>query len=216
VHTNLEEIIESWRASIPDALARLDIPGLAVGVCDRNGILWSAGFGSTEQLGGTPITSHTRFSVQSTSKLITAGVVLTTVGRGLVDLDEPIIRYLPDFRVNSSFDDDPARLITLRHLLSHTAGFTHEAPVGSNYDLGTDDFDEHCRSIYDTWLRFPVGHHFEYSNLGIDLAAFAVQHACGRPFARIVAEAYLAPIGASRATFDPAVIVDDASTTSCG
>ena len=42
-------------------------------------------------------------------------------------------------------------------LLSHTAGFTHEAPVGNNNDLDPSEFDAHARSISDTWLRFPVG-----------------------------------------------------------
>ena len=209
---SLDEIIQSWQSSIPDAMECVDVTGLAIGVCDRDGPVWSAGFGSTARVDGSPVTPTTRFSVQSTSKLITAGVVLTAVGRGLVDLDEPIARYLPDFRINSSFEDDPASSLTLRHLLSHTGGFTHEAPVGSNYVLGTGDFEDHCRSIYDTWLRFPVGQHFEYSNLGIDLAALAVQQVCGESLARQANDVVLAPIGATGATFDPSVIVDDSNS----
>ena len=72
--------------------------------------------------------------------------------------------------------------MTLRHLLSHTAGFTHEAPVGNNLVVGRASFAAHCRSISDTWLRFPVGHHYEYSNLGIDLAAFVIERVSGLPF----------------------------------
>ena len=68
-------------------------------------------------------------------------------------------------------------------LLSHTAGFTHEAPVGNSNELDPGTFDEHVRSISDTWLRFPVGSGFAYSNLGIDLAGYILERVEGRPFA---------------------------------
>jgi hypothetical protein len=65
--------------------------------------------------------------------------------------------YLPEFTVHSAFEEHPERKITLRMLLSHTAGFTYEAPVGNNNELEPGTFDAHVRSIADTRLRFPVG-----------------------------------------------------------
>jgi CubicO group peptidase (beta-lactamase class C family) len=74
------------------------------------------------------------FSVQSVSKNFTAAAVLLAVLEGLLDLDRPISEYLPSFTVNSRFEEHPEKKMTLRLLLSHRAGFTHEAPVGNNYD----------------------------------------------------------------------------------
>jgi CubicO group peptidase (beta-lactamase class C family) len=128
--------------------------------------------------------------------------VLLAVQDGLVDLDAPITRYLPGFTVRSLHEPDPAGRLTLRHLLGHTAGFTHEAPEGSNYRIGSASFARHCASIGDTWLRFPVGHHFDYSNLGIDLAAEVVAAVSGQPFATHLHDRLLAPIGAETATFE--------------
>lgn len=209
VSPNVEQLIAAWTETIPESMRRLDVPGLAIGLCDADGPLWSAGFGATARGGDVAVTPATRFSVQSTSKLVAATTVMLAVRDGLVDLDVPICRYLPEFTVHSVFDERPQALITMRHLLSHTAGFTHEAPVGSNYDLGTGDFDEHCRSIASTWLRFPVGHHFEYSNLGIDLAAYVLQRVSGVPFAEYARLGLLDPLGLSRSTFDPSIILAD-------
>ncbi len=196
---------------IPSLLDEHQPSGLAVGICDRASVLWAAGFGTTRAGGGEPVTAATMFSVQSCSKMYTATAVLLAVQQGLVELDVPITDYLPEFRVNSSFEGHPECLITLRHLLSHTAGFTHEAPVGSNYLVGGESFQAHCESICDTWLRFPVGHHFEYSNLGVDLAGFILQRRSGQPFHEFVRRVLLAPLGLQQTTFNPREIKRDPS-----
>ncbi|HWD81247.1 MAG TPA: serine hydrolase domain-containing protein [Kribbella sp.] len=201
--------IAELQQRVPELLAEHRLPGMAVGICDASSVLWADGFGLT-RAGGLPITTDTIFSVQSCSKMYTAMAVLRGVEDGLVELDEPIPRYLPDFRVHSSFEDRPERLITLRHLLGHTAGFTHEAPVGSNYLVGSESFQAHCESISDTWLRFPVGQRYEYSNLGIDLAGYILQRRSGLPFHEFVRRQVLEPLGLSRTTFDARVIRRDA------
>ncbi|MGW5359242.1 serine hydrolase domain-containing protein [Actinopolymorpha pittospori] len=197
---------DALSAEIPELLDTHAVPGMAVGVCTPTQVLWSAGFGTTNARGRTPVGTTTMFSVQSVSKTYTATAVMIAVKQGRVALDEPITTYLPTFTVRSRFEDHPERKMTLRHLLSHTAGFTHEAPVGSNYVDGGESFDEHCASISDTWLRFPVGHHYEYSNLGIDLAGAILQQVYDVPFHEFVRRELLAPLGLTRTTFDQEAI----------
>ena len=156
-------------------MAEQNVPGLAVALVDGDQVLWTQGFGHLDGDGSAPVTADTIFSVQSMSKLFTATAVMEAVGKGLVDLDVPITTYLPDFTVHSAFEEHPERKITLRMLLSHTAGFTMEASVGNNDSVDPGNFDAHCRSISDTWLRFPVGTGFAYSNLGIDLAGYILE-----------------------------------------
>lgn len=201
--------IAELQQRLPGLLTEHRLPGMAVGICDASSVLWADGFGVT-RAGGLPVTTDTMFSVQSCSKMYTATAVLLAVQDELVELDEPILRYLPTFRVNSSFEEHPERRITLRHLLSHTAGFTHEAPVGSNYLVGSASFTAHCENISETWLRFPVGERFEYSNLGIDLAGYILQRRSGLPFHEFVRRRLLEPLGLSRTTSDYRVIRRDA------
>ena len=178
------------------------MPGVAVAVVDDKEILWQGVFGHTSRTGEKPVTPRTLFSIQSMSKSFTALAVLMAVQEGLLDLDRPITDYLPDFTVHSRFEVNPERKMTLRHLLSHRAGFTHEAPVGGNFDSRPHTFAEHILSIPDTWLRYPVGCRYSYSNLGIDVAGWILEKKSGMPFAKYVQEKVLLPLGMNDSTLD--------------
>ena len=199
-------VIARYRERIPELMAEQGIPGLAVALVDKDRTLWVEGFGHIDGRGSAPVTADTIFSVQSMSKLFTATAVMQAVAAGRLDLDAPITTYLPEFTVHSAFEEHPERKITLRMLLSHTAGFTHEAPVGNNNELDPGDFDAHVRSISDTWLRFPVGSGYAYSNLGIDLAGYILERVEGKPFAEVMRDSLLEPLGMDHSTFDRAVI----------
>jgi CubicO group peptidase (beta-lactamase class C family) len=199
-------IISEFRASIPKLMRAQRIPGVALAVVDNREMLWLASFGFTDDDRRIPITPDTLFSVQSMSKNFTAAAVLVAVQDGLLDLDKPIAEYLPGFIVNSRFEEHPERKMTLRLLLSHRAGFTHEAPVGSNYDFDSTSFPQHIASISRTWLRFPVGQRFSYSNLGIDLAGEILRLRSGVPFQQYLKQKLLDPIGMTASTFDKETI----------
>jgi CubicO group peptidase (beta-lactamase class C family) len=201
-------VVARYRALIPQLMAEQDVPGLAVAVADRDRVLWTEGFGDRDDE-GNPVTPQTIFGVESMSKLFTATAVMQAVEAGRLDLDEPVTTYLPGFTVRSAFEAHPERRITLRMLLSHTAGLTQEAPVGNSNELDPGSFDEHVRSIADTWLRFPVGTGFAYSNLGVDLAGLVLERVGGAPFPALVDATLLAPLGMDRSTFDRAAIRAD-------
>jgi CubicO group peptidase (beta-lactamase class C family) len=195
-------VITKYQQRIPELMAEQNIPGLAVALVDGDQVAWTQGFGHVDGDGSAPVTTDTIFSVQSMSKAFTATAVMRAVQAGKLDLDRPITAYLPDFTVHSAFEEHPERKITLRMLLSHTAGFTHEAPIGNNNDLGSGSFDAHVASISDTWLRFPVGTGYAYSNLGIDLAGYILEKTYGEPFAAVMRDQLLKPLGMNGSTFD--------------
>ncbi len=180
--------------------------GAAIAVVDDKEIIWEKTFGCVDGDGSRPVDANTIFSIQSMSKSFTALAVLMAVQDGLVDLDTPIEEYLPDFRVNSLYDEHPEELITLRLLLTHRAGFTFDAPFGSNYD-DRYDFTKHIESISDTWLRYPIGYRLSYSNVGIDLAGYILQKRSGMPFERYVKEKVLNSIGMNDSSLDMTWIV---------
>lgn len=200
--SSTQSVIDKYRTLIPAEMHKQNIPGMAVAVVDDGQVVWSQGFGFTDWDGKTPVTADTPFSIQSMSKSFTALAVLLAAQDGLVDLDTPLSRYLPDFHLNSIFEERPEDKITLRHLLSHTAGFTHDAPVGNNNDLDPGTWQQHIASIAGTWLLFPVGARYGYSNNGVDLAGYIVETRAGMPFQQYVKTRLLDPLGMTRSTFD--------------
>jgi CubicO group peptidase (beta-lactamase class C family) len=203
-----ESVVEKYRTLIPQEMRKQHIPGMAIAIVDDNQVVWSEGFGYTDWDCKTPVTADTPFSIQSMTKSFTAAEVMLAVQEGLVDLDTPVSEYLPDFHINSIFEDRPEDKITLRQLLSHTAGLTFDAPVGNNNDVDAGTWQEHIDSISNTWLLSPVGTRYHYSNNGIDLAAHIVEVQAGVPFPQYLATRLLEPLGMTHSTLDINAIRD--------
>ncbi|MCL2170171.1 MAG: beta-lactamase family protein, partial [Defluviitaleaceae bacterium] len=105
----------------------LDIAGLAFAFVDVNeGFVWTQSFGYADVASRTPVTEDTIFNIASTAKMFTAVAVMQLVEGGYLDLDTPVVYYLPEFRnlphpIFGGNSDD----ITVRMLLTHTSGI-HE------------------------------------------------------------------------------------------
>jgi CubicO group peptidase (beta-lactamase class C family) len=176
------------------------VQGLAFAVFTKNEILFSECLGNSTY--GFKIDDKTISSIQSISKNITALAIMTAVQDRILDLDSPITIYLPSFTINSCFEDHPEKKITLRMLLSHTAGFTHEAPIGNNYDYSPCDTKDHINSLSKTWLKFPVGTNYSYSNLGYDLASAIIAQKTGASFSDYLKSRIFQPLSMTNTTAD--------------
>ncbi|NHJ47502.1 MAG: beta-lactamase family protein [Asgard group archaeon] len=169
------EIIEELRKEIKNILINDNIPGLAISIVDNKETLWLECFGYSDPKSKTKVTPDTIFSIQSIGKTFTAIGFMRAVSKGMISLDDKLINYYPDFTVNSRYGDPEIEKITFRHLLAHYAGFTHRTKIGGEYDQSTPTFEEYNRSISDTWLKYPVGDRYLYSNLGMSLVAYALE-----------------------------------------
>ncbi len=204
-------IIQGRRTAAPDLMRKEGLAGLAVAAIVSGDLVWAEGFGTIDGVSRRPVTASTPFSLQSVSKIYTAVAVVNAKARGLLDLDEPITTYLPEFTVNSRYEERPETQMTLRLLLSHRGGLTHEAPIGNNFDGNAQSLPAHFASITDTWLKAPVGERHIYSNLGVDLAGQVLAEVYQAPFQEVLATQLLGPAGLNQTTADPAQIerIDD-------
>ncbi len=203
-------LIQESRQKISSVLGReLYLPGIAVALVSRDGILWAEGFGYRDRSRTTAVDTNTIFGVLSVSKSITVTGIMIAVQEGLLDLDVPITKYIPDLTVQTRFGGDPFTGITLRHLISMTSGLTHDAPLGNNSDAFSPSYDAHIRSFAQTWMRFRTGERMEYSGLGTELAARCLENVVHIPFTEYIQERLFVPLGMKRSTYDVRVIQRD-------
>ncbi|MCD4672497.1 MAG: beta-lactamase family protein [Anaerolineaceae bacterium] len=114
-----EQIISDLEEYIPTRMQQSDIPGLTIALLQDHTIIWTEGFGVSNQLTGQPMQADAVFEVASLSKVMAAYTALQMTGDGQLSLEEPVYPYLPQsWMPGTRFDSS----VTLHHLLTHTAG----------------------------------------------------------------------------------------------
>ena len=176
------------------------IPGATVSVVKDGEVLFAKGYGEADVKAGKPVVAEeTLFRIASTSKLFTATAAMQLVEEGRLDLDEDVNVYLDDVEIPDTY---PGRPVTLRHLLTHTAGFEQVITgSGARDATGVEPLGEYLSNNVPGRVR-PPGEATAYSNYGMSLAGLVVEEVSGVPFARYVEENVTAPLGMDSTTFD--------------
>ena len=182
---------------VPMQLEREDIAGAVVLVVKDGAIFFAKGYGYSDVDKRTPVTvDATLFRPGSISKLFTWTAVMQLVERGKLDLDRDVNEYL-DFKIPEKF----GKPITLRHLMTHTAGFEEQIKDLINEEgAPMATLRQHLVSHMPQRI-FPPGTTPAYSNYGASLAGYIVERVSGRSFNDYVAENIFQPLGMSRSTF---------------
>ena len=175
-----------------------DIPGATVSVVKDGEVLFAKGYGRANVEKKVPVVAdETLFRIASISKLFTATAVMQLVEEGKLDLDEDVNAYLDDVEVPNTY---PGRPVTLRHLLTHTAGFEeHFTGSGARNAADVEPLGEYVATQMPARVR-PPGEVTAYSNYGMSLAGYIVQDVSGMPYERYVEENILAPLGMESTT----------------
>jgi CubicO group peptidase (beta-lactamase class C family) len=172
------------------------IPGVAIGIVQGDHIVHLAGFGQADPA-GRPMTAQTPMIAASITKSFTALAVMQLVEAGKVDLDEPIQRYIPWFRVA---DEEASARITVRHLLNQTSGLpTAAANVGMvGGDMGEQALEHGVRALARVALSAPVGSTYQYSNFNYETLGMLVQVVSGDSYEQYLQQHVLNPLDMRR------------------
>jgi CubicO group peptidase (beta-lactamase class C family) len=188
-------VLSRLESTVTEAMARWSVPGIAIGLLHQGQVEMSGyGIASVETV--QPVVPETLFQIGSISKVFTTALVMTLVDEGRLELDEPVITYLPDLTLA-----DPAARegVTLRHLLTHTGGF-----VGDRFDdhgPGDDALARAIAALGTLRQQTPLGETWTYCNAGFDIAGRCVEVVLGLPFETAMRERVFLPLGLERATY---------------
>ncbi|MBN9086491.1 MAG: beta-lactamase family protein [Reyranella sp.] len=183
------------------AFARQEsIPGLVAGVVQGRRLAHVTTFGRADIEAARPVTPDTAFRIASMTKSTTALGVLALRDQSRLALDAPLSDYVPQFAAVAPATRDSAP-VTVRHLLTHTAGFVTDDPWGDRVLGMTPAALDRLIATGRLFAR-PPGLAFEYSNLGYALLGRVLTNVSGRPYQAFLRETILEPLGMTRTTFD--------------
>lgn len=191
---------------IPKLIDEHRVPGLAVAVIESERLILKRGYGYADVKNKIPATSETGFNIGSVSKLFTAWGIMTLVEAGKLHLDKPAEQYLTRWQIpDSEFD---VTKVTVRNLLSHTAGFSvHGYPgfppdaqlpsleASLNGQNGSIRADEPVELIYEPDTDF------KYSGGGYTILQLLIEEVTGLSFEEYMRQAVFAPLFMENTSF---------------
>ncbi len=177
---------------VQDEMAAQRIPGLALGIVENDRITYLRGFGKADD-SGRPVTPKTPFIIGSLAKSFTALAIMQLVEAGKIELDAPVQRYLPWFRVA---DEAASTEITVRHLLNQTSGLSTKTgrTFQGNGDIGDAALEKTVRKLRSVELTAPVGETHQYSTVNYSVLGLIVQTVVGRSYESYVQTEILDPL----------------------
>ena len=168
-------------------------PSLAFGLVVDGELLYSGNYGFTEIASSTKASSKSMFRIASMSKSVTAMGILALRKEGKLKLDDPAYLYIPELKSMPSLTAD-APAVTIRHLLTHMAGFPEDNPWG---DRQLDTNDDDLMALIKKGISFSnvPGVAYEYSNLGFALLGRIITNISGKPYQQYINETIFKPLG---------------------
>ncbi len=194
-------------AGYRDALKKSGIAGSALLVVRDGRIIGHESVGLQDSAAGEPVTADTIFHWASITKTFTGIAIMQLRDRGLLSLDDPVVKYVPELRVvHDPFGDVSA--ITIRHLMSHSAGFRASTwPWGGDqpwHPFEPTKWEQLVAMLPYTEVQFAPGTKYSYSNPGVIFLGRIIEQLSGDDYEVYVTKNILMPLGMHATFFDRA------------
>ncbi len=191
-------LLDEW---IRAQLEYSGLPGLVIGIVHDQEVVWQQAYGHASLDPEAPMTEDSIFRIASHSKLFTAIAVMRLRDSGALRLDDEITRHLPWFDIENRHAE--ARPVTLRHLLTHTAGLPRESIHPAWTDFEFPEPEAVRNTVSDQETTYATETKWKYSNLGFTLAGMAAEAAGGASFEELVNSGILEPLGMDSTSVGP-------------
>lgn len=191
--------------TLVDRMKELNVPGVSIAVLHNGKIEWARGFG-VRAIGGQPVDAETMFQAGSISKPVAAMTALRLVQQGKLSLDADVNTYLTSWKLPAA-PVTAGKPVTLRELLTHTAGITvHGFPGYASTDTVPTLVEvlngEKPANTPAIRSEAAPGARWQYSGGGYTIMQQAVIDVTKEPFANVLHDTVLAPIGMTRSTYE--------------
>ena len=188
---------EQLEPVINQVMQQARIPGFAIAVVEDQRVVYAAGFGVRKLGEKDPVTARSLFHMASVTKTFVATSIMQLWEQGKIDLDAPVVKYLPYFRLK----DERYKLVTLRLMLSHISGM----PDTNDYEWDKPQYDDgalerYVKSLANDSLIADPGTKFQYSNIAFEVLGDVIAKVSGLSFEDYVKRNILEPLGMTIST----------------
>lgn len=186
----------SWL--IRQEMAAQQVTGLSIALVDDQKVVWSEGFGFADKAKGVAATPDTIYRAGSISKLFTTTAAMQLVDDGLLDIDQPLQRYLPEFDIKRRFSE--AAPITPRTIMTHHSGLPSDLAKGM-WSARPASLADEVVLLREEYAANPPDYIFAYSNVAMTLLGHALEKIVGRDIAAQISIALFMPLRMTNSTF---------------
>lgn len=200
-YTEFEPALARFEEQIAQDVASDSVGSITAAVGVGNRVIWAKGFGPADIEQEIPAGVETIYRTGSISKSFTAVVLVRLAEQGVLDLDDPVVKYLPEF---GGLKEPPVDIgtITLLQVASHTAGLDREPGLEGAAAGPIEQWEEKIlASIPTTGFRASPGERYLYSNIGFGILGLTVSRAADKPFMDLVEDLIFKPLGMESSTF---------------
>ncbi len=183
----VQNIVDKW-----------GLPGLSIGVINNNEIVFAKAFGYENIETKKPATIKSLYGMASVSKTFVATAIMQLVEQGRIELDAPVIKYLPYFKLDDPYYDKT----TIKQMLNHTSGM----PDVQDFQYDTPEYDDgalerYVKSLASEKMLSKPGRNFAYSNMAFECLGDVIAKVSGMPHEEYLQKHILLPAGMKRSTF---------------
>lgn len=196
---NVDRVVTELEPEIQRMMLAGNIPSCAIALTSGDKVIWTNAYGSSNLWARTPATPQTVYLIGSTFKAMSTIALLQQMEQGKFKLDDPVNKYLTDFKIQG---EDPQHPITFRHLLTHTSGLPGDFggfPVWG--DTVPPSLDEYLRKSLK--VTKPPLASVVYSNMAYTLVGYLVQKFSGVPYKQYIQEHIFTPLEMDSTAFEP-------------
>ncbi len=199
-----EEAVDQF---IMEAMDEYNIPGVTLSIVKNGALYYTQGYGYSDleqQKAVDP--NQTIFAIASTTKLFTATSIMKLYEEGRIGLDDEVNMYLKDFKI----DYYKAQPITIRHLLTHTAGFDERIiqMMSKEFDTELGDLGTYLKQNMPEAIREP-GRVMQYSNHGMTVLGYIVEEVSGMRIDHYMEQTIFEPLGMDNTYYEYSPVLKD-------
>lgn len=200
---SIEQFVSELDAKIPQLLHDFSVPGAAIAIIENGEIVLQKGYGFADIEEEVKVTTKTGFNIASISKTITAWGLMKLIQDGKIDLDAPAEKYLTRWHLpESEYDSDE---VTIRRLLSHTAGLSLHGYPGWSLNDTLPTIEESLNGKNNGPGRVGIimkpGTKYQYSGGGFTILQLIIEEVTGQKFEDYIQEQILDPLGMTNSSY---------------